>query len=107
MHKWLGRKLYQIIENISKAQNIINLYACIWYPEKDDEYLTKYSAQFHEHIGFKLIGKFEKCGYKFGKWCHMIWMWKVINELKEKPEPTIPFPELSSEKLIELGLNFK
>ena len=42
--------------------------------EYDDEYLTKNSAQFHEHIGFKLIGKFKKCGYTFGKWYPMIWM---------------------------------
>ena len=103
-HKGLGKKLYQIIENISKAQNIINLYACIGYPEEDDEYLTKNSAQFHEHLGYKLIGKFEKCGYKFGKWYHMIWMGKVINEFKDKPCPVIPFPQLSSEKLLELGL---
>ena len=103
-HKGLGKKLYQIIENISKAQNIINLFACIGYPEEDDEYLTKNSAQFHEHFGFKLIGKFDKCGYKFGKWYHMIWMGKVINEFKDKPEPVIPFPQLTSEKLLELGL---
>jgi len=30
--KGLGKKLYQVIENISRAQNINNLYACIGYP---------------------------------------------------------------------------
>ena len=102
--KGLGRKLYQLIENISKAQNIINLYACIGYPEEDDEYLTKNSAQFHEHLGFKLKGKFEKCGYKFNRWYHVIWMGKIINEFKNKPNPVIPFPQLSSKTLLELGL---
>lgn len=102
--KGLGRKLYQLIENISKAQNIVNLYACIGYPEEDDEYLTKNSAQFHEHLGFKLIGKFEKCGYKFNRWYHMVWMGKIINEFKNKPDPVIPFPQLSSDTLLELGL---
>ena len=67
-------------------------------------YLTKNSAQFHEHLGYKLIGKFEKCGYKFDRWYHMIWMGKVINEFKNKPEPVIPFSQFSSEKLLELGL---
>ena len=103
-HIGLGKKLYQIIENISKAQNITNLFACIAYPEEEDEYLTKNSAQFHEHLGYKLIGKFEKCGYKFDRWYHMIWMGKVINEFKNKPEPVIPFSQFSSEKLLELGL---
>ena len=100
----LGKRLYQTLENISKAQNVINLYACIGYPEKEDEYLTKNSAQFHEHFGFKLIGQFDKCGYKFGRWYHMIWMGKVINEFKDNPDPIIPFPKLSSQTLIELGL---
>ena len=102
--KGLGKKLYQLIENISKAQNIINLYACIGYPEKNDEYLTKNSAEFHEHLGYKLMGKFENCGYKFNKWYHMVWMGKVINELKDKPDPLIPFAQFSEEKLLELGL---
>lgn len=33
--------------------------ACIGYPEEDDEYLTKNSAQFHEHLGYRMIGEFE------------------------------------------------
>ena len=34
----------------------------------------------------------------------MVWMGKVINEFKIKPEPVIPFPKFSSDKLLELGL---
>ena len=33
--------------------------ACIGYPEEDDEYLTKNSAQFHEHLGYRMVGEFK------------------------------------------------
>lgn len=35
---------------------ILNLYACIGYPQVEDEYLTKNSAEFHAHLGFELVG---------------------------------------------------
>ena len=52
-HSGVGKLLYQELETALKAQNIINLYACIGYPEEDDEYLTKNSKQFHEHLGYR------------------------------------------------------
>ena len=30
---------------------ILNLYACIGYPDVEDEYLNKNSAEFHAHLG--------------------------------------------------------
>jgi len=90
----LGRRLYEKIEEISKAQHIINLNACIGYPEKDDEYLTGNSVAFHKHMGYETIGEFHKCGYKFGRWYNMIWMEKFLGEHPEQPEPIIPFPKL-------------
>ncbi|MBP5631691.1 MAG: GNAT family N-acetyltransferase, partial [Clostridia bacterium] len=48
------------------------------YPETEDEYLTRNSAEFHEHMGFRLAGRFTKCGYKFGRWYDMIWMEKFL-----------------------------
>ena len=93
-HSGVGKLLYQALEDALKAQNIINLYACIGYPEVDDEYLTKNSEQFHEHLGYRLIGEFRKCGYKFGRWYHMVWMEKIIGEHPEKPEPVKRFKEI-------------
>ena len=93
-HSGVGKLLYQALEDALKAQNIINLYACIGYPEVDDEYLTKNSEQFHEHLGYRLIGEFRKCGYKFGRWSHMVWMEKKIGEHQEKPEPVKRFKEI-------------
>lgn len=74
----LGRKLYEALEQALQSMGILNLYACIGYPQQEDEYLTTNSADFHEHFGFKKVGEFYKCGYKFNRWYHMIWMEKIV-----------------------------
>ncbi len=76
----VGKALYQALEERLKEMGILNLYACIAYPVEDDEYLDKNSAQFHAHMGYTKVGEFHKCGYKFGRWYHMIWMEKIIGE---------------------------
>ena len=89
----IGKKLYSVLEDIAKAQNITNLYSCIGYVDKEDEYLNNNSVQFHEHIGFRMVGKFENCGHKFGRWYHMVWMEKIIGDHKEIRE-FIKFEEM-------------
>lgn len=53
---------------------------CIAYPKEEDEYLDKNSAMFHAHLGYRLVGEFYDCGYKFGRWYNMVWMEKLIGE---------------------------
>lgn len=89
----IGKKLYSVLEDIAKEQNITNLYSCIGYVDKEDEYLNNNSVQFHEHTGFRMVGKFENCGHKFGRWYHMVWMEKIIGEHKEIRE-FIKFEEM-------------
>lgn len=81
----IGKKLYDALEKVLAAQNILNLNACIAYPEKKDAYLTKNSVQFHEHLGYRFVGEFQKCGYKFGHWYNMVWMEKHIGEHSDNP----------------------
>lgn len=100
----LGRKLYHAIEEISKAQNILNLNACISCPERENEYLTKNSLQFHAHLGYSMVGEFHKCGYKFGRWYNMVWMEKMIGEHTASPAPVVCFPDVSKEALRNIGL---
>lgn len=45
----IGRRLYEELENILKQQGILNVNACIAYPQAEDEYLTKDSVLFHEN----------------------------------------------------------
>ena len=74
----IGRRLYETMEQALKDMGILNLYACIGDPITDDEYLNRNSEEFHAHMGFKKIGTFTKCGYKFNRWYNMIWMEKII-----------------------------
>ena len=77
-----GRMLYEALETELKKLGILNMYACIGYPDEDDKYLTKNSAEFHSHMGFTKVGEFHRCGYKFGRFYNMIWMEKIIAEHK-------------------------
>lgn len=74
----IGKKLYLMLENELKKQGIINLYACIAYCETEDCYLTHDSVRFHEKMGYKLVGRLNKCGYKFGRWYDVVYMEKFI-----------------------------
>ena len=87
----IGKTLYAVLEKELKEMGILNMYACIGYPDNEDEYLTKNSAEFHSHIGFAQVGEFHKCGYKFGRWYNMIWMEKIIGEHKKDQAPVIGF----------------
>ena len=66
----IGKTLYAALEKELKKMGILNMYACIGYPDNEDEYLTKNSADFHSHIGFTQVGEFHKCGYKFALKAH-------------------------------------
>lgn len=95
----IGKKLYTVLEEISKLQRILNLNACIGSPVVEDEYLTKNSMQFHQHLGYRLVGEFQQCGYKFGRWYNMVWMEKIIGPHTSPQLPVIPFPALPKEEV--------
>ncbi len=83
----VGRLLYDELERLLKLQNIVNLNACIAYQEEEDEHLTKDSVKFHEKLGYRMVGEFRQCGYKFNRWYNMIWMEKHIGvHTKEQPK---------------------
>lgn len=100
----VGRKLYTALENVSAMQNILNLNACIGCPEAEDKYLTQNSMQFHAHMGYRMVGKFQNSGYKFGRWYHMVWMEKLLGKHGADPAPVIPFPDLTPEALNSIGI---
>lgn len=74
----IGKALYTKLEELLILQNIYTVHACIASPEHDDEYLNKDSETFHAKMGFKVAGRHELCGYKFGNWYSVIWMDKKI-----------------------------
>ena len=93
----VGKILYAELERLLKKQGITNLYACIACTETEDEYLTNDSVKFHERMGYRLIGTFKQCGYKYNRWYDMVWMEKIIGEhLAEQPE-IIKFADLKED----------
>ena len=97
-HDWLklglGRKIYEALEAALQKMGILNLYACVAYPQSNDEYLTDNSYKFHEHLGFTKTGEFHKCGYKFGRWYDMVWMEKFIGEHNSDQKPVKCYPSI-------------
>ena len=79
--------LYTGLERCLSMQNIINLNACITYPNEKSE-------AFHRKLGYKTVAHFTKCGYKSGAWKDMIWMEKFLCAHPAAPAAVIPFPEV-------------
>lgn len=53
------------------------------------------------HIsGYRLVGEFYQCGYKFGRWYNMVWMEKVIGEHKDEMQAPVWFSEFSGVQAI-------
>lgn len=95
IHKMgIGKALYNELEKELAKQGIQSMYACITYPDEDDEYSTKNSVEFHEHLGYKQVGLFPKCGYKFNRYYNVMWMLKELNPHKEDATAFIPYPNL-------------
>lgn len=92
--KGYGALLYKSLEFALKMQGILNLNACIAYPPKEDEYLTRGSVRFHKHMGFSKAGHFHKCGYKFDRWYDMVWMEKSIGSHKHGQPAPRAFPDV-------------
>ena len=101
----IGRDLYTALEHALALQNVINLNACIAYPDPEDEYLTRNSVQFHEHMGYLPAGRFHKCGYKFGRWYDMVWLEKCISSHPDVPQEVRCFDDIRNElaEWLEIG----
>ena len=101
----IGRKLYEAMEVILKAQNITNLYVLVAGIDEEDAYLTHDSQKFHLAMGYEYVGKLHKAGYKFGRWYDMITMEKIIAPHPEHTQPNvIPWYELRKEVLKSAGI---
>ena len=107
---WQYRRFCKAMEGIGEERKNIpfrqlaNTPACIAYPEREDSYLTCDSVQFHAHLGYRMVGQFHQCGYKFGTWYHMVWMEKIIGAHTAYPNPIIRFSELDRNTLYALGI---
>ncbi len=85
--KGLGGRLYRALEDVLLKMGILNLNACIGYPNPE-------SVGFHERHGYKTVGHFSKCGYKLNAWHDVVWMEKFLGEHDVPPAGVTPFPML-------------
>lgn len=91
----IGKKLYKILIEILKLQNVVNVYALVTYPNENSEKL-------HNYFGFKKVAFFENSGYKFGKWIGVTWFEKVISEYPKNPKPIKKVSEIDEVKLKQI-----
>lgn len=105
--KGIGRILHEALEKVLKQQNILNMNACIAYPAEEDEYLTRDSVRFHENLGYRMVGRFYKCGYKFNRWYDMVWMEKLIGEHVEQQSEVIEIDKINIESLLVNQIEFR
>ena len=86
--KGIGKCLYAEVESILKMQGVEVIYAIITGENEA-------SLRFHEALGYKHTAKYEKCGFKFGKWYDVYWLEKRIG-IGGKPErPPVSWNELT------------
>ena len=71
-----GGRLYRALESLLAEMGVLNLNAC------------------HKHFGYKRVGEFHRCGYKFNRWYNMIWMEKMIGEHKSVQPEVKAFPKI-------------
>lgn len=87
----IGRRLYEALEEALRPMGITNLNACIAYTETPDPYLNNASVYFHEKMGYRMVGQFHQCGYKFEHWYDMVWMEKMLGGHPVPAPPIRPF----------------
>ena len=90
-----GAALYRQMEELLRAQGIQNLYACLAFTDRpDDPYLSDASLRFHTRQGYRLVGRFLQCAYKFGRWYDMIWMEKALGSHPPAPGEFVPYADM-------------
>lgn len=67
----IGKSLYIELEQALKNKHIVNMLACITFPNPK-------SIDFHSKFGFTTVGHFPKVGFKFNEWRDIVWMMKEI-----------------------------
>ena len=87
----LGGQLYGQLEMCLKEMGIVNMYASIACADEDDPYVSANSADFHAHMGFRRVGLVRNCGYKFGRWYHLLWVEKTLGPHGQNMKPVKTF----------------
>lgn len=83
--KGIGAKLYEVLFDQLKKQNIYNVYAGITVPNEK-------SIALHKKFGFEKIAVYKNVGFKLGKWSDVAWYHLQLIEITNNPpEPLKKF----------------
>ena len=74
----VGSLLYKELENRLKKMGIVNLLAGVAFCEKEDEYLTHASPNFHLSQGYTEVAHMKGVGKKFDRWYDLKWFQKEL-----------------------------
>ncbi|MEG1580650.1 MAG: N-acetyltransferase family protein [Bacteroidaceae bacterium] len=88
-HQGIGQALYQKLIELLRQQNVQTLYALI-------DATNTISIKMHQRFGFATVGKWEKTGYKLGRWIDLVVMDCKMSTYNIPPQPFIPFNELKT-----------
>ena len=77
-HSGVGSLLYKALEKRLKKMGIVNLLAGVAFCEKEDEYLTQDSPNFHLSQGYSEVAHMKSVGKKFDRWYDLKWFQKKI-----------------------------
>jgi L-amino acid N-acyltransferase YncA len=88
MHRrGIGRSLYAHLFETLRRQRFVNAYAGIALPNPA-------SVALHRSMGMRLVGVYERVGWKKGAWLDVAWYDLRLTDPPGTPPEPIPFPEL-------------
>lgn len=90
--KGLGKLLYSLLEELLAMQGYVNFYGVITGS-------NSVSIALHEKMGYRLIGRHEHTGFKFGQWHDTVWLHKRVHE--GVPGKIVSIRELALEAVLE------
>jgi len=94
--KGIGKSLYHALIEVLRLQGICQAIAVVTSQNGK-------SIDFHKKMGFVPSAQLRKVGYKFGQWLDVDWLQYCFASLPQRPEPILPFPDISqSHELREL-----
>lgn len=88
----LGMPLYSLLEELLAMQGYVNFYGVITGSNAG-------SIAMHEKMGYRIVGRHERTGYKSGQWHDTVWLHKRIAD--GAPGEIIPIHALDENKVRE------
>lgn len=82
-----GRQLYEGLFQILRRQQVQSVFAGIVLPNPASE-------SFHRSVGFTEVGRYQRVGYKHGRWCDTVWMQRALGDFPVPPLLFIPLGQL-------------